>query len=170
MSGYQPLVPADGAPAMWSLSITTFRGCAPGARHFYARIEGPDRTVNVMYRITESDLAHLNPENGDRIGMETERFPTIDDATAAGIAAFAVVSGRDDILVPEIDEEWPLVAPLDVLREAEALRLRGLLTTWLQVLGRYRQWQPGVRRGGQEVIVQRSGNGWAVVEKGRVAF
>jgi hypothetical protein len=173
---YGTLQPAEGAPAMWTLDITTFRGLAFGARHYYAKIEGPDRTVHIMYVITEADLEHLNPKDGDRVGMPTERFPTIDDATAAGMAAFASVAGPDDILVPGGPTvEWPLSGPESVLREAAALRERDLLTTWLQALGRYRQWYPLGTREDQNVVVERTGpaaegaaTGWAVVDEGRL--
>src|SRR4051794_14692312 len=97
---YDALRPSPDAPAMWSLEVTTFRGLAFGASHYYVKIEGPNRTVHVMYEITEPDLAHLNPRDGDTVGMATERFRSVDDATAAGMAAFGAVAAPDDILVP----------------------------------------------------------------------
>jgi len=140
--GYEPLLPAANAPAMWILDLY-----APDERHV-AVLTGPDRTVYAFS--TDTQIV----DYGER--------------RAAGVAAFGAVADAQDILVPAHGEEWPIAGPDDALEEASALRRHGLLLTWLQALGRYRQWYPGAGRALQHVSITRGAQGIAVVEVGGI--
>lgn len=161
---HAPLMPNAKAAALWSLDVThkqrplrraLFDGAVEYVPAFRPKIEGPDETLMISYVVTMDDAEHFVGSD-IYVGETTPYFWSVDIAVEAGLSVFAALAGPDDILVPGgvPDAEWPLVGPEHVIAEAQDLRARGMLTTWLQTLSRYRQFSPGLRRTVQYATVR----------------
>lgn len=155
---------------LWTLRITTFKGLSFRASHYYVALHGPEYQASVYYVMSAADAALISDHTYTFNASESsERFRSVDDATAAGIAAFRVVASERDILLRRnlTGMEWPICGPKDVMDRCEELRAADDVSTWRLMLSEYRE-HADIPRGRRSVLLRHEGTDWALSEVGRV--
>lgn len=163
----------EGTPygVLWELELLSFQGIVGGASHWFAKLHGRTQDVAVQARIDAAMARALSTRDFTyRVGWESDKFLTRDDAVAAGVAVFRHMAGERDVLIEKYaDEGQVLAGPDDLVAEGGKRHdTGGAWWDWRKRFiphvhpTQYGYNAPPSPRRALEIVVRRDGDGWTV--------
>lgn len=147
--------------SMWRLRLTSFAGVVAWATHYMVTIRQAEAELEINFVLDSEGARRLStPDFRWRVGDHSSHFFSKEDALSAAVSVFSAMAGPNDLMVRDTSGEY--VAGDDPRRDALIAAVKSddydaedaINDSFVQ---------PSRARNKVTVIVEKLGDGWALV-------